>query len=59
VAAEGFLGLWALADGEIDPIRIGRARPLAVTKPIVTAADLDDFERLHDRVVEPLGRGKV
>src|SRR4051812_26101874 len=59
VAAEGFLGLWALADGEIDPVRIGRACPLAVAEPVVAAADLDDFERLHDRIVEPLGRGDV
>src|SRR6185436_4885726 len=59
VAAEGFLGLRALADGEIDAVRVGRARPLAVTEPVVAAADLDDFERLHDRVVEALGGGDI
>jgi hypothetical protein len=32
VAAEGVLGLRALADGEIDPIRIGRPRPLAIAE---------------------------
>jgi hypothetical protein len=33
--------------------------PFAVAEPTVAAADLDDVERLHDRVVEPLGGGEV
>src|SRR6478752_2122980 len=48
VAAVGFFRLRPLADGEIDAVRIGGARPFAVAQPIVSAADLDDAERLHD-----------
>src|SRR4051794_812469 len=59
MAAERVFGFWALADGEVDPVRIGRARPLAVAEPVVSAADFDDAERFHDRVVEPLGGGDV
>jgi hypothetical protein len=36
-----------------------RARPLAVSEPVVAAADLHDVERLHDRIVEALGRVHV
>ena len=59
VAAEGVVGFHALADGEIDAVRLGGARPLAIAEPVVTAADLDDVECLHDGVIEPLGRGDV
>jgi hypothetical protein len=59
VTAEGVLGFWAFPDGEIDAIRIRRARPLAIAEPVVAAADLDDIERLHDRVVEPFRGGNV
>ena len=38
---------------------MGGARALAITEPIVAPADLDHAERLHDRVVEPLGGGNV
>jgi hypothetical protein len=34
-------------------------RPLAIAEPVIAAADLDDIERLHDGVVEPLGGGNV
>ena len=57
--ADRFFRPHALADGEIDPVRMVRTRPLAVTEPVVAAADLDDVERLHDRIIEPLGRMHV
>src|SRR6266481_1224652 len=44
-AAEGVIGFCTLADGEIDPVRMRGARPLAVAEPVVAAADLDDIER--------------
>jgi hypothetical protein len=59
MAAERLVGFWALADGEIDAVRIGRPRPLAITEPVFAAADLDHAERLHDGVIEPLGGGDV
>jgi len=33
--------------------------PLTIAEPADAAADLDDVERFHDRVVEALGCGKV
>src|SRR5882724_5588380 len=59
VAAKGVVRLRTLADGEIDAIRMRGARPLTIAEPAVAAADLDDVERLHDRIIEPLGRGDV
>src|SRR4051812_33348571 len=59
VAAGALFRLLALVDRDVDPVRIGGARPFAVTQPVVAAADLDDVERLHDGVVEALGGGHV
>jgi len=59
MAAVGVFRLRSLADREVDPIRMRRARPPAVAEPVIAAADLDDFERLHDRIIEALGRGNV
>src|SRR6185369_4708443 len=56
VTAEGVFGLRALADRDIDAVGIGRPRPLAITKPILATANLHHAERMHDGVVEPLGR---
>ena len=42
VAARGVVRLLALADREIDTIRIGCASTFAVTEPVLAAADLDD-----------------
>src|SRR5260221_6334788 len=58
-AADGVVRLRTRADGEIDAVRMRGARPFAIAEPAVAAADLDDVERLHDGVVEPLGRGDV
>ena len=33
--------------------------PLTIAEPAVAAADLDDVERFHDRVVEALGCGEI
>src|SRR5665213_2813342 len=59
VAAEGIFRLRALADRDIDAVRVGRPRPLVIAQPVLAAADLDDAERLHDGVVETLGGGDV
>ena len=59
VPAESVFGFGALADGEVDALRIGGARAFAIAQPVIVAADLDDIERLHDRVVEGLGGGDV
>jgi hypothetical protein len=55
--AGGFIRPRALVDGDVDAIRMVGVSAFAVAEPAVAAADLDDFERLHDRVVEVLGRG--
>src|SRR5439155_3899299 len=57
--AGGLVRLRALVDGDVDAIRMLSVGPFAIAEPAVAAADLDDFERLHDRVVEPLGRGEI
>src|SRR5262245_29430982 len=59
VPAEGFFRLRALADREIDAVRIGGPRPLAIAQPVLATADLDHTKRLHDGVVEALGSGDV
>src|SRR5712671_1080195 len=41
MAAERLVGLWTFADGEIDAVRIGGARTLAVPQPVVATANLD------------------
>src|SRR5689334_18981281 len=56
MTAERILGLRALADGEINAIRIRWPRPLAIAEPVLAAADLHHVERLHDRIIEALGR---
>src|SRR3954463_8657467 len=52
MSADGLLRPDALADGEIDTARILGSCPLAITEPVVATADLDDVERLHDRIIE-------
>jgi hypothetical protein len=42
VPADGVFGFWALADGEVDALRIGGARAFAIGQPVIAAADLDD-----------------
>src|SRR3954470_9584166 len=72
VAAGGLVGLRAAVNGDVDAIWMvgggtfaggeaagGAAGTFAVAEPAVAAADLDDFERFHDRVVETLGGGEV
>jgi hypothetical protein len=59
VAAEGLFGFWAFADREVDTLRKSGARPFAVTQPVIAAANLDNVERFHDRVLEALGRGNI
>src|ERR1700730_15529975 len=59
VAAGGVFGFWGLADGEVDALRISGARALAIAQPVIAAADLDDLEHFHDRVVERLGGGDI
>src|SRR5262245_36678765 len=59
VPAEGLFRLRALADRDIDAVRIGSPRPLAIAEPVLAPADLDHAERLHDGVVEALGSGDV
>src|SRR5436190_1471439 len=59
VAACGVVRLLALADGDIDTIRIGRPGTFAVAEPILAAADLDDAKRFHDRIIEALGSRDV
>src|SRR5215510_15247985 len=41
VTAERFFGFRPLPDRDVDAIRIGRPRPLAIAEPVVAAADLD------------------
>src|SRR5262252_8547687 len=59
VAAECFFRLRPLADRDVDAVRIGRPRPLAIAEPVLAPADFYDAERLHDGVVETLGRGDI
>src|SRR5215475_13657228 len=59
VAAGGVFRLRPLADRDVDAIRVGRPRALAITEPVVAAADLDHAQRLHDGIVEALGGGDV
>src|SRR6185436_15691708 len=57
--AAGLVRLRTAVDGDVDAIRILRVGPFAIAEPAVAAADLDDFERLHDRVVEAFGGREV
>jgi len=59
VPARGLVRFRAPVDGDADAIRILRVSPFTIAEPAVAAADLDHVERLHDRVVEPFGGGKV
>src|SRR5262245_2504819 len=59
MAAGGVLRLRPLADRDVDAVRIGRPRALAIAEPILAAADLDHAQRFHDGIVEALGRGDV
>src|SRR2546423_4617083 len=59
MAARAVLRFRTLVDRDVHPVRIRRARPLAITEPVLAAADLDHPERLHDRVIEALGGGKI
>ena len=53
------VGLRPFADRDVDAIRMSRPRAFAVAKPVVAATDFHDTQRIHDRVVEALGRGNV
>src|SRR5262252_3752986 len=55
VAAERFFRLRPLADRDVDAVRIGRPRALAIAEPVLAAAHLDHAKRLHNGVVEALG----
>src|SRR5579871_3404915 len=59
VAAECLLGPGAIADGQMDAVRMRRPRPLAIAVPVLAAADLHLVERLRDRIIEALGRLNV
>src|SRR5262249_11979658 len=58
-ATERVVRLLTLADRDVDAVGIRWPRPLAVTEPVLTAADLDHAQRLHDGVVEALGGADV
>src|SRR3981081_1082656 len=48
MAAERVFGFWALADGEIDAVRIGGTCPLTIAEPIGPAAGAGQPQRHHD-----------
>src|SRR5271166_1796482 len=52
VPARSIVGPRALADRDIDALRVSGPGPLAVAQPIRAPADLDDAKHLHDRIIE-------
>src|SRR5665811_885691 len=55
VTAQGVIGPGALADRDVDALRVSGTCPFAITQPVLAAPDLDDTEHVHDGVVEALG----